>query len=418
MAAIQQTREPDDGASQTALLSEGKLLPGPAALSMRLWSMQAGAESSEMRWDGDAPAICLALDIVTASEGKVADRSGRFLIATFPEIQMGILAARRLQWAFQGLADSGGPGGMAVAVLVHCTENPAGQAAGFTEHDQAAMGEIEKAGPGQVLLTAKAAEILQDLPGLPMRVATEPLLCELLWNSADKVSRSADDEAISEFIQQNGLEDPVAAAAVTFVADGLAQAKGEAAFDFGAKDLAEGRGGSRRILIAAGCGVAAVLAIGAVFMFSHKSQSPASVQVQQAAPVLAVSATGEIQTVAQQPQSLTPAAASPSTAAAAPTVVQTAPRAEANTQPVKASRNRAGSSESAKPNAASTGGATGSCGLDPTLVPKMLEQAEASRAGGKYDAAKRQFQAVLNCEPGNQRARSGLDRTISAMHNQ
>jgi hypothetical protein len=52
----------------------------------------------------------------------------------------------------------------------------------------------------------------------------------------------------------------------------------------------------------------------------------------------------------------------------------------------------------------------GSCGLDPSQYAAELEQADKSLSRGKYTDAQRQFGAVFECEPGNARAREGLER--------
>lgn len=422
MVSVQQSRQSDQEGVQTALLARGSSLSSAGALSVRLWRTQEGAEPSDLSWEGKDPAICLALDVLSASEGSVATPRGRFLIATFSGIQAAILAARRLQWAYQGLSEGSRTVGTSIAVLVHCTEDPPGQGAEISERDNAALDAVEKASPGQILLTAKAAEILQDLPGLPVRVATEAILCELLWNNAaEKTSRSSDEEMLSEFIKQNGLEDQASALAQTAAGSvaganepkEFSLAEVQAGVDSDAGDSAEARRIGPRILIGAGCGVAAVLAIAVFFVFSHKSQTnPAPVAVQQTAPA-AVPSAPLVQQPPSQPSTPPPA----STTAARPAPAKAAPPVQQSRKQEVAAHGKPASSEAGKSHAAGTTASSASCDLDQSMVPKMLDQAERSRAQGDYPAARRQFLRVLACEPNNPRARSGLDHTELDMKN-
>lgn len=49
--------------------------------------------------------------------------------------------------------------------------------------------------------------------------------------------------------------------------------------------------------------------------------------------------------------------------------------------------------------------------LIPSDVIRHLERAEGDRGNGKYDDAERLYNDVLACDPNNERARTGLDRT-------
>jgi hypothetical protein len=45
------------------------------------------------------------------------------------------------------------------------------------------------------------------------------------------------------------------------------------------------------------------------------------------------------------------------------------------------------------------------------LIPNYLDLAEGNRIKGNYDAATREYNEVLACEPNNREAQSGLRRT-------
>jgi hypothetical protein len=52
--------------------------------------------------------------------------------------------------------------------------------------------------------------------------------------------------------------------------------------------------------------------------------------------------------------------------------------------------------------------------LIPTDIPRYLDMADNNRGRGKYSDAERQYNSVLQCDPENDRARSGLSRTKQA----
>ena len=57
---------------------------------------------------------------------------------------------------------------------------------------------------------------------------------------------------------------------------------------------------------------------------------------------------------------------------------------------------------------------TTNCQLIPTDVPRYLDMADNNRGRGKYSDAEREYNAVLQCDPQNERAHSGLTRTKEA----
>ncbi|HKQ87655.1 MAG TPA: protein kinase [Candidatus Acidoferrales bacterium] len=54
------------------------------------------------------------------------------------------------------------------------------------------------------------------------------------------------------------------------------------------------------------------------------------------------------------------------------------------------------------------------CQLIPSDIPRYLEMADNNRGRGKYTDAEREYNSVLQCDPENERARSGLARTKQA----
>jgi hypothetical protein len=346
------------------------------------------------------------------------------MVVGFTGIQPAILAARRLQWALQGLSEADPFSGTAAAILLHCTDHPAGQGVEISEADHAVLLTVSQAARGQILLSTKAAEILKDLPGLPLRSVTGAVLCELLWNNpGEKTNRSSDEEMLSEFIKQNGLESlapasapgqtvsPAGFAAGAIAAEASTRARGQEIVEGSTADSAIGQRAMMRLLIGAACAVVVVLVVAVAVVFSNKKQAnPAPIAVQQ-------SASTALASVPAVPQQQSP----PSNPAPLPVVA--APAAPKNTN--KAARTsrkqdetapgRGASSEVGKTHETSPKTKPAGCDLDSSMIPKMLDQAEKTREEGDYAGARRRFLSVLACESTNARAREGLERTESAM---
>jgi hypothetical protein len=470
MAASPQSRQPDQPATQAAQPAKESPPSTAAALSIRLWRANETGQPGDLSWTSDDPAVCLALDLVAAEHGVATAPQGRFLVAAFPGIQPAASTARRLQWALSGLSEADRYAGTAAAVLVHAAPDLPAPEAGSS-----ALLPLEYAAPGQILLTAKAAELLRDLPGLPLQAASDAGLCELLWRSSEAASsRSSDEEALSRFIQLNGLENEAPAPAQQPVVPASAQQPAgppaeplPAVADSGPATLPDAmeqdtvkfagfelqafasspRKKPRWLLIAACATV--LLALAAITAVYHKGTAkPAAV----AAPP-ASSTAAPLAAAAQAFQSPPANPAPPASGASATEPANPALPAGAATQPEPAkpsppaqaarkrkelalsSSNPSGAAKSQanrlkpaggraepvdqtvrKPRADQPKAAAGAnCDLDSNMLPKMLDQAERSREQGNYPAALRQFRAVLACDRNNARARSGLDQTELAM---
>src|ERR1035438_8449357 len=106
MAELQHDRTPDQNATQSFAFDGSGFLAAGAVVSVRLWTNREIDKSSELSSKSLNPAVCLAIDMLVASGGSVVQTHGRILIVTFSDIPIAILAARRLQWAFQGLTEA------------------------------------------------------------------------------------------------------------------------------------------------------------------------------------------------------------------------------------------------------------------------------------------------------------------------
>lgn len=415
MATSQQSRVPGQSAIQTANLSRNDPATGGAALSVRLWRAHGTAEPKLLRWEGSDPAVSLTLDLIAASLGVVSTTQGASLLAEFSGIQSALLTARRLQWAIQGLSEADRFAGTAVAILVLSASDLPG-----LEADKSALLPLERATPGQTLLTPKTAELLRNLPGLPLQAASEGGLEELLWSGSERTSsRSTDEDAIAQLIKLHGLENE-APPLLQPISQPPVLLHGEE----GPLPLAEPvetvrrypdvaafpRTLDRRLLIGAASAVLIVIGVLTAVAVSHsRTAAPVTMAVQ---PVPSTPAAPPSAALPPQTQ---PANFAPSAAAGNGTGV-----AKHNTQTQKDRGTEKPAQSSSFPSDSTISqlnkqkAASPRCDLDPNLIPKALDQAEKSRDQGNYDAAVRQFRSVLACEPDNARARSGLERVLFA----
>jgi len=443
MAAIEQSRRSDPSATQATALAGGSSSSAGAALSIRLWRASGTSPSAELSWHGTDAAVCLTLDLIAAGQtgeagqagaGVATTADGKVLVAAFSGVTPALLTARRLQWALTGFAEADRFAGTAAAILVHSAADLPALAS-----DSSVLLPLEKATAGQILLTPKAAELLQDLPGLPLQAAADSGLSEVLWRAGEAASSSSsDEEALSQLIKLHGLEVEAPAPSAAPVPAPTAPAAPPAPFgtDRGLRALpvaaepeavdlnalesgdldpgssAASRRGKPGLLIGAGIAAAILLVLIVVFAVSHKgAEKPVAVAAQPAASV-----TAPASSISQPPpgQAASPAPAT-SAAPALPAKPQRDRKHDEATQSnptaadsAKAQSNQDKQDKQAKP-------VVGNCDLDSNLLPRMLEQAERSRADGNYPAALRQFRAVLACDPRNARARSGLDLTEFGM---
>jgi hypothetical protein len=114
------------------------------------------------------------------------------------------MTARRLQWAVQGYAESEEPRTTSLALLIHSAEEGAAETVA-----EDAFHSLGQAQPGAILLTEKASQPFDRLPGFPLQVAAGDGLWELAWSSSEgRFSRSEDEQFLAQFAAENGVPEP------------------------------------------------------------------------------------------------------------------------------------------------------------------------------------------------------------------
>jgi hypothetical protein len=412
MDAPTHTRKPEQAATQSSSRAQGIPLSADANLSLRLWTASGGAGLTPSNWESDSPAVCLTLDLIAASEGAVAARQGGDLVAAFPSLPSAIQAARRLQWAFQGFSEAESAQAAAVAILIYSPEDVPSQAAGGNVVHLPE--QIEQTAPGQILLTEKASQPFEKLPGFALQAASGDGLRELLWRGPESQSnRAFDEEILTQLLEQQGLQTPpselpddlntvLVATAETGNTAGTANQE--------TRPAPPVRGKSR--LLVGGLLLAALVLVAAAVLYLFRDKlNPAPVQTQSQTPA-----------AAQSPIASPPAAqGSPSTPAdtANPASTETPAPAKAakNSQKgtIKPSETRGTETrQTSLPPKAAELAPHGRCDLEPSQYSGQIDQAARNLARGKYADAVRQFSAVLACDPGNGRAKEGLERARMA----
>jgi hypothetical protein len=412
MAVSTQSRKPERAQAQNSTRTQGIAAPREACLSVRLWAPSGNSESLPSLWENESPAACLILDLIAASEGIPASRQGEVLTATFPTFQTAVFAARRLQWAVQGFSEAERLQATSLALLVHSPDEEHGETIA-----EDALHSLEQAAPGEILLTEKASQPFDRLPGFPLQVASGDGLWELVWRAPESQStRSYDEQILAQLVEQHGVdhpehqEQPPAA---------HADYAGHAEADY-MREPENARGSSRGKMI--GIAVAALVVVGAaIFYFTQGKSNPTPTPDQTQAqtqpqteqqPATAAqggpaSSSGPAARPAKQERNGAPAAAktpqNPAKAEVKPPPVAPAPAPE---------RERPAPKPAEPPPSRASSNAR--CDMDPSQYSGLIDQAWKNLGRGKYNDAKRQFVAVLACDPGNARAKEGMERARMA----
>ena len=400
MAASTHSRKPEQAATPGSSWSPDHPPSSDACISIRLWPASGTAASALPFAGNETPAVCLVLDLIAASGGVPVARRVDGLVAGFPSFQAAVLAARRLQWAVQGFSETGDPQAACLAVLVHSPED-AGGGDFLMPGDQAA--------PGEILLTEKASQLFENLPGFPLQPATGDGPRELLWRAPESQStRAFDEQFLSQLVERQGVQSQPP--------EPLALPKAEFAANAGTRTLKQlgsvpAAWRSRRVI--GGVAVAAVVLVAAAVLYtSHGKANPASEQSQpqtqlpgQTAPAAANEPEAQ---GGQSPQARTAHSAEVATQASARSA-KNAPKGVAKGSEAQAAENPLPAKAAEPPSARG-----GRCDLEPSQYSGLIDQAWKNLGRGKYSDAKREFGAVLACDGGNARAREGMERARMA----
>jgi hypothetical protein len=425
MDAPTHTRMPEQAATQSSSRTQGISPSTDANLSLRLWTTSGGAGLTPSNWESESPAVCLTLDLIAASEGTVVARQGGDLIAAFPSLPSAIRAARRLQWAFQGFSEAENAQAASLAILIYSPEDvPSQEAGGNVVH---LPEQIEQAAPGQILLTEKASQPVEKLPGFALQAPSVDGLRELLWRGPESQSnRSFDEEILTQLLEQQGSQTPPSELPDDLNTVLIATAEtGNAAGTANQEKRPSPPVHSKSRLLLGGLLLAALVLMAAAALYLFRDMlNPVSVQTQ--APVQ-TQAQSQAPAAAQSPIASPPAAqgipsppadtANPANPASTETPAPAKAAKNSQKGAIKLSVTRVIETRQTPlpPKAVEPPPAPrGKCDLEPSQYSGQIDQAARNLARGKYADAERQFSAVLACDPGNGRAKEGLERARMA----
>jgi hypothetical protein len=243
-------------------------------------------------------------------------------------------------------------------------------------------------------------------------------LQQLQWRCPeDQSTRSHDEEILAQLVEEQGAQGVSPTRQLEPPAESSGRAAGGQAGNRILGEPASARGNSR--LFIGGALLAAAVAGGVIFYFAHGKTAPSPAADQ--TPAVAENLSGTTPPSPGAPASAA-RAAHPGTAehSEAPQAAITPKPAKNEVKPPaeqpaleKPPERERPTPKPAEPPAAKVVSG-GRCDLEPSQFSGQIAQAEKNLGRGKYDAAKREFAAVLACDSGNARAREGMERARMA----
>ena len=405
MAAPTHKREPELAGTPNSSSAQGnppstEAPPRKARISVRMWALPTDPVASP--WESEGPQASLIVDLIAASGGVVASKKAGVLDADFLSIPLATLAARRLQWAVQGFIEAAVPQASKIAILVHSPKDAPAETAAVRS-----PGPLEKADPGQILLSEEARQAIENLPGFRVLAIPGDGLRELVWRDPENQStRTSDEETLTRILEGLGVPEPPAQMPGTPTLPIIVPASGDGAEKRDRPESESVRGGSRWVLGGVALAVVAAAAAGLYFYVGRPSSAPKEnpAQTQTANPP----AKG---THAPAPHARPSASGGPAHPAApestdsASKTAKNAPKDE-----VKPPETASPEKQPAAQPIPQAPVQRGNCDLDASQYSGQVDQAWKNLGRGKYADAQRQFSAVLACDPNNASARQGLER--------
>jgi hypothetical protein len=363
--------------------------PRTMLLSLRLRTQDSRGAQADVSWAGGSSAAALAIDVISASGGASDPPKGALLAAGFFNLPSALLAARRLQWALQGLGESAGSHNAAASIAIHSMEDPAGSAV---------VSLLDHVAPGQVLVSSRIADAIQQLPGATLRPTVDGSWRELQWRGFETPSGySTDEQSVLGMIRALGREDPCPpqAEAPRTLAVSQAAPATEVVPERLGRPLLEPEPQSAfakwKWLIIGGAAAAVVLVV----------------------VLVAIVSGGHGKTPAQNPDAATKATSPDTTTplpAAPPPSSPVAEKPQPPKPPAKPGRQPKTDSKVEQP-----AQKTGPCNLTEAEIPRSLTRAENYMYAGKLDEAEAVYQRVLGCPTAHEKALEGLQRVHQRM---
>ena len=371
----------------------------PAEIGVSLWtSPTARLDCRASRHK--SPLLNLVVDLIRSSGGVQGPETSDLVVATFPDANSGLLCAKRVQWALEGLAEYDPFKTAAAAVSVDFADERHAQG-GSSGQRGAQNPTRENVDPGQILLSRSIAEQLGHLPGVVLDKTTAGGYRSWSWNIPQSFAGFAEDEqVVLNMIQAAGKTDPSPAKPAASVASpSSASVGGEAgrtrfssrALNAAAPEGLESREGKARMPILVGS--VAVLLVGAFlfYFFAHKASVQGTAAGQGAPPAQGGPASPGSPAQETRPARPEPHPRPSTKEAKRPAKVDAAPEPK----PVEMH-----------------------CDLTAADIQRSLDRAESYMHGGNLPSATAAFQHVLGCPSAHEKAQEGLNRIQRMAQNQ
>ena len=367
----------------------------PGALFVRLWT--AVPKRLDCRHAKNTPPLLsLVLDLIRSSGGISGPDHPDFVSANFPDVRSGMLCARRIQWAIEGLSEFEPFGSAAAAIVVD-------------DGGQGGAAALEGADPGKILLGLSICEVVEGLPGMALGDFRADGRRELSWKSSQlNVDPGADEQAVLAMIQAAGRQDPAPPIALPLHAarvTGRGRVTWETATPVAANvamadDDADGPAltsdDKSRMPIFMGAGALLLAVIALVLFLGHKAPQKNTAPQPSTAPA----------------QSIAPADTAPISEARggtkSPAGKQTSAKPALNQK--KAAKAEAKLEPKVETPSLPQPAAPTHCDLTEQDIQRALARADNYMHGGDLPSARAAYQHVLGCPSAHEKAQQGLTR--------
>ena len=417
--------------------------PDATDLVVRLWNPERSGRTASLSWNTESVLVYMIADLVSASQGRIAEELPTIMGAHFADSRQAIVAAKRIQTSMLEFLSCRPGERIGAAILLYRTKTSDSAGFGSTTAQQT----LRQAKPGQILLAPNISQCLRDLPGVEFRsvpaLATatgdgQTEMTELLWTAPERIARFQDsigDEAepqCSEIpvvgatvIVQSPLArggqtgEPVPPVVVAPALNQLRDSSGNSA-ELRLEEFAQ-RPFLTRTGVILGV-VALVLVVALIAVLNRSPQvSKAPIPVQQVPagereiPEKQPAVKAEPEATAVQPESkiVTPEIVSPETlktrivkSPITKSAVKSQVRAQSQIPDNASVDNRPRKDVPEAP--ASSYEESG--GVSQKEIPTLLKMAQADAGAGDYDKARIEFRKILGLQPGNQDAKEGLHK--------
>lgn len=385
MAKHDKDRVPGETLADSSATRPRVLVGKSSVVGVCLWT--AGPKRLDCRpTKNHSPLLGLVLDLIRSTGGLPKPENSDFVSAGFSDVPSGLLCARRIQWAVEGLAEFEPFKGAVTTVLVdHAAETP--------NHEWPLSLGREFTSHGRILLSPSLVEFVEGQPGVALEAATSEGFRSWSWKTSNPAATSArDEQAVLEMIQAAGRADPSAfkapsaapqpSATVPVRGTPIVQRRPAERVDE-TRDESESSpaGKSSRMPILIGSAAAFLVVIALLFFFLHKSPVQSANPVQ-TAPQGSVAPTQESRQVKPEPHTRQTAAKDSST--------QKKTAKDELLPPPKPAESH--------------------CDLTAEEITRSLNRAELYMHGGDLPSARAAFQHVLGCPSAREKAQEGLSR--------